>query len=162
MTDSRTNDSASICTNAGHDERARPLLEPARERRIALLADKTLSPRAFAFNSVALARIELALANRDAAVQSAERGAQSDAVTRDALYREYYRSDLAEIYAAAGRNDEAIAVIAGLLKCCSLFTSVNPVNLRLAPIWDPLRDHPRFQALLKEFPPEGNEKVVKQ
>ena len=139
---------------AGHDERARPLLELARERRIALLADKTLSPRAFAFNSIGLARTELALGNRDAAVQVAERGAQSDAVTRDALYRDYYRSDLADIYAAAGRNDEAIALISGLLKSRAWFTTVTPIMLRLAPTWDLLREDPRFQALLKEYPAE--------
>ena len=98
---------------AGHEQRARPMLERQRDRLMALLADKTHSTRAFAFISIGLARIELALGNRDAAVQLAERGAQSDAVIRDTIFREGYRSDLADIYAQAGRKDEAIALISG-------------------------------------------------
>jgi hypothetical protein len=34
--------------------------------------------------------------------------------------------------------------------------------LRLAPTWDQLREDPRFQALLKEYPAEGGEKAGKQ
>jgi TolB-like protein/Tfp pilus assembly protein PilF len=139
---------------AGYDERARPLLEPARDRRIALLADKTLSARAFAFNSMGLARIELALGNRDAAVQLAERGAESYAVTRDAIFREYYRSDMARIYAQAGRNDEAIALISALLKSGCTYTGITPITLRLDPDWDPIRGDPRFRALLEKYPAE--------
>ena len=118
------------------------------------ISDSTHSTRAFAFISINLARLELALGNRDAAVQLAERGAQSDAVTRDALFREYYRSDLAEIYARADRNDEAIVLISGVLKSPVRFTTVTPIMLRLAPTWDLLREDPRFQALLKEYPAE--------
>jgi len=147
---------------AGHNERARPLLEPERDRLIALLADKTLGPPAVMRNSMLLAQIEVALGNGDTAVEIAERGAQSDAVTRDAIRREYYRSDLAEIYARAGRKDEAIALISGLLKSRSSFTNVTPIMLRLAPTWDQLREDPRFQALLKEYPAEGGEKAGKQ
>ena len=101
---------------AGDEQRARPMLERQRDRLMALLADSTQSTRAFAFISIALARIELALGNRDAAVQLAERGAQSDAVIRDTIFREGYRGDLAEIYALAGRNDEAIALISEVIE----------------------------------------------
>jgi hypothetical protein len=58
---------------------------------------------------------------------------------------------LADIYALAGRNDEAIALISGLLKSRFRFTPVTPIMLRLAPTWDLLREEPRFQALLKEY-----------
>jgi tetratricopeptide (TPR) repeat protein len=140
---------------AGHEQRARPMLDRQRDRLMALLADNTNSASAFAFMSINLARIELALGNRDAAVQLAERGAQSDATIRDTISREFFRSDLAGIYALAGRNDEAIALISGLLKSrLRWFTIVNPIMLRLAPTWDPLREDPRFQALLKEYPAE--------
>ena len=139
---------------AGHEQRARPMLERQRDRLRALLADSTHSTRAFAFILINLARIELALGNRDAAVQFAERGAQSDAVIRDTIFREFYRSYLADIYALAGRNDEAIALISGLLKSRLRFGVVTPILLRLAPTWDLLRDDPRFQALLKEYPAE--------
>ena len=139
---------------AGYEQRARPMLERQRDRLMALLADSTHSTRAFAFISITLARIELALGNRDAAVQLAERGAQSDAVIRDTIFREYYRAWVADIYALAGRNDEAITLISGLLKSRSGFTGITPITLSLAPTWDLLRDDPRFQALLKEYPAE--------
>jgi hypothetical protein len=106
------------------------------------------------FISIALARIELAPGNRDAAVQLGERGAQSDAVIRDTINREYYRCDLAEIYARAGRNDEAIGLISEFLNARSGFAGITPVMLRLAPSWDPLRDDPRFQALLEKYSAE--------
>ena len=111
---------------AGHEQRARPMLERQRDRLMALLADNTPSARAFGFISISLARIELALGNRDTAVQLAERGAQSDAVIRDTIFREDYRSDLADIYALAGRNDEAIALISGVLKSRSQVHSGYP------------------------------------
>jgi hypothetical protein len=75
-------------------------------------------------------------------------------VIRDTIFREYYRSDLADIYALAGRNDEAIALISGLLKSRFRFTTVTPIMLRLASTWDLLGEDPRFQALLKEYPAE--------
>ena len=73
-------------------------------------------------------------------------------MTRDTIFREYYRSDLAEIYALAGCNDEVIPLISGLLESRFRFTTVTPIMLRLAPTWDLLREDPRFQALLKEYP----------
>ena len=47
-----------------------------------------------------------------------------------------------------GEHDAAVAQIEGLLAVPSP-TSV-PM-LRTDPIWAPLRDHPRFQALLEEY-----------
>ena len=49
---------------------------------------------------------------------------------------------------------EAIALISGLLKSRARFTTVTPIMLRIAPTWDLLREDPRFQALLKEYPAE--------
>ena len=61
---------------------------------------------------------------------------------------------MADIYALADRNDEAIVLISELLKSRFRFTTVTPIMLRLAPTWDLLRDDPRFQALLEEYPAE--------
>ena len=118
------------------EQRARPIAGTAARPTMALLADSTHSTRAFAFIAIGLARIELAFGDRDAAVQLAERGAQSDAVIRDTIFRAYYRSYLAEIYALAGRNDEAIALISELLKSRSAFTTLPRsccASIRLGP-----------------------------
>ena len=61
---------------------------------------------------------------------------------------------MADICPLAGRKDEAIALISGLLKSRFRFTPLTPIMLRLAPAWDLLREDPRFQALLKEYPAE--------
>ena len=115
---------------------------------IALLADKTLDAPVVEGHLYRLAYFELALGNRDAAVQAAERLAQS---TRVPISRLYDRGWLAEIYARAGRSDQAIALISEFLESPSAFSSVSPHTLRLDPLWDPIRDDPRFQALLEEY-----------
>ncbi len=150
------------CFRAGQVDRARPLLESVRNRRRALLADKTLSSRRVSYNSIRLARLEATLGNGDAAVEIAERGAEVDAITRDRLQGTAYRNDLAEIYARTGRNDKAIALLAQQLKGPPVALDVTPVMLRLDPRWDSLRQDPRFQALLKEYPPEGGQNVGKR
>ena len=56
--------------------------------------------------------------------------------------------ELARILAMTGQYDAAIDRLEFLLSVPG-HTSV--ASLRLDPIWDPLRDHPRFQALLDKY-----------
>ena len=105
------------------------------------------------YHAVELAEIKLALGDCDTAIGIAESFGQSEAVTRDPLSRCYYRRSLAQFYAQAGRNEEAIALLSGLLKVSgTLGGGVTPYMLRLNSDWDPLRPDPRFQALLKQYP----------
>jgi serine/threonine-protein kinase len=53
---------------------------------------------------------------------------------------------LASIYAQLGESDLAVDQLEYLL---SIPSKISIPVLRLDPIWDPLRDHPRFQALLE-------------
>ena len=55
---------------------------------------------------------------------------------------------LAVIYALVGEPEAAIDQIEYLL---SIPGSLTVGWLRVHPLWDPLRDHPRFQALLEEY-----------
>jgi TolB-like protein/Flp pilus assembly protein TadD len=55
---------------------------------------------------------------------------------------------LAYTYAAAGKLDSALDRIDDLLSTRSLLTVA---RLRLEPIWDPLRNHPRFQEILEKY-----------
>ena len=56
--------------------------------------------------------------------------------------------ELAKIYTRVGETDKALDLIDELLSIpCDLSVGL----LRLDPVWDPLRDHPRFQALLEKY-----------
>ena len=69
-------------------------------------------------------------------------------VSRDATEGHYFESYLAEIYALADEPELGIAKLEYLLSIPSL---VSPEDLRFNPSWDPLRNHPRFQALLEKY-----------
>ena len=55
--------------------------------------------------------------------------------------------NLAEIYVTCGDHEAAIDQLEILLSVQSPFA---PGLLRVDPLWDPLRENPRFQLLLKE------------
>jgi len=55
---------------------------------------------------------------------------------------------VAEVYAILGENDRAIEILDGLL---SRPSGVTVQGLKVNPIWDPLRNDPRFQALLDKY-----------
>ncbi len=50
------------------------------------------------------------------------------------------------------RAEEAVDILEQLLSIPSSFT---PAVYRLHPVLDPLRDHPRFQALLEKYDSQG-------
>ncbi len=54
--------------------------------------------------------------------------------------------NLAQIYAAVGRHDEAIDLLERLLKTV-YENSITLDVLKISPDWDPLRESPRFQEL---------------
>jgi Flp pilus assembly protein TadD len=67
-------------------------------------------------------------------------------VARDAQDGSYPVGDLARVYVMVGEYDAAIDQLDYLLSIPAGKISV-PL-LRIDPVWDPLRDHPRFHALL--------------
>ena len=62
--------------------------------------------------------------------------------------------DLARIYTMVGEHDAAIDRLESLLAVPS--PTAVPM-LRIDPAWKPLRDHPRFQALLAKYESESND-----
>jgi hypothetical protein len=75
---------------------------------------------------------------------------RSDVSRGDAHQGRITAEDLARILAQAGYADEALDEIERLLAGPS-WLSVH--TLRLGPRWDPIRDHPRFNAPLEKFGP---------
>ena len=81
----------------------------------------------------------------DAAIREARLAV--DLAAKDVFSGPERLEGLAEVYMIAGRQDEAIDLLERLLKTV-YEGSLTREQLRLDPTWDPLRDNPRFKALL--------------
>ncbi|MEE8367154.1 MAG: hypothetical protein V3S30_02450 [Thermoanaerobaculia bacterium] len=55
--------------------------------------------------------------------------------------------ELAVVYARVGEADAALDQLETLLDFSGAYSGA---LIEMDPLWDPLRDHPRFQALLRE------------
>ena len=94
---------------------------------------------------IMLGKILALLGEKDAAMAEAQRGMELLPESKDAFNGPDVTEAAAEVYMLAGEQDRAIDMLAGLLKRPSYLT----VHLlKLDPTWDPLRENPRFQALL--------------
>ncbi len=82
------------------------------------------------------------------AVRAGEYATELMPTSKDSLTGPHLAIELARIYSRVGETNKALDQIEELLSIpCDLSVGL----LRLDPVWDPLRDHPRFQALLEEY-----------
>ena len=88
------------------------------------------------------------LGRKAEAIREGKRGVELFPVSKDALLGLDRVWDLAMIYATVGEQEAALDQIEYVLSIPGRF-SVQ--LLRLDPRWDPLRDHPRFKALLEKY-----------
>ncbi len=88
------------------------------------------------------------LGRKDAAIREGQLGVELFPVAKDAFIGPSRVQDLAQIFTMVGEYDAAIDQIEYLL---SIPSWLSVPLLRLDPIWDPLRDHPRFQALIEKY-----------
>jgi eukaryotic-like serine/threonine-protein kinase len=101
-----------------------------------------------AANQSRLGKICAVLGLKDDAIAAARRGVELLPVSVDALDGQDRIWDLAAVYASLGDYDLAFDQLDTLL----LMPSKVSVNwLRIAPDFIPLRDHPRFQALIAKY-----------
>ncbi|MFW6085356.1 MAG: tetratricopeptide repeat protein, partial [Gemmatimonadota bacterium] len=121
---------------------ARAVLEPRVADRTDDIAPDTLPhPRDLSALGVAYA----GLGRTREAVRYGERAVEIQPVSDDAFYGPRRIASLADIYVMVGEYEAALDRLEYLLSIPSL-KSAN--LLRVDPFYDPLRDHPRFQALL--------------
>jgi TolB-like protein/Tfp pilus assembly protein PilF len=87
------------------------------------------------------------LGEKDAAIAEAKRGTELLPETVDAFEGPACTQTLAEIYLVVGEHDKAIALAEGLL---DRPTQLTVANLKINPLWDPVRQDPRFIAMMKK------------
>jgi len=120
-----------------HFENARALLEEK-------LRESPDDPRIPAASGWVYAHLGLT----DEAIREGRKAVDLLPVSLDALLGPDYIRNLAEIYTIAGEHDEALEILEHLLGI-PCWTSIG--SLRFYRVWDPLREHPRFKALLEKY-----------
>jgi TolB-like protein len=96
-----------------------------------------------------LAWVEVCLGHNDQAISTARKAMDVLPIGKDGYFGAYQVSGLAQIAAHAGAPDLALDSIRQLL-ATPTGTFMSVTRLKLDPIWDPLRNDPRFKALLAE------------
>jgi TolB-like protein/Flp pilus assembly protein TadD len=91
------------------------------------------------------------LGRKEDAIREGKLGVELYPASKDAFVSLYYVQHLAYIYVITGEYNTALDQIEYLL---SIPSWISVPLLRLDPRWDPLRDHPRFQALLEKYEKE--------
>jgi TolB-like protein/cytochrome c-type biogenesis protein CcmH/NrfG len=129
---------------AGDVEAAKKTLSAARDR---LEAKVRGEPENFIAQSY-LARTYADLGDREAALKTINRAIEQTPASADALYGPLLEERRARIQAHFGEIEASIAALPRLLKL-GYANEMTVAQLRLDPDWDPLRNDPRFQALLK-------------
>ena len=140
---------ADLYRQMGDMVRARPLYAQALPDIRAQLAQQQGINLAFVWQH--LADAELGLGN---IAQGLDAIARTQAIvdqSHDHTYGPTLTYASATLYAEARRPDLAMPLLAKALTSPSIGTDYSPVMLWLDPAWDPIRDDPGFQALLKKY-----------
>ncbi|HEY4283070.1 MAG TPA: tetratricopeptide repeat protein [Chthoniobacterales bacterium] len=88
------------------------------------------------------------LGRKDEAIREGKRAIELKPESKDAFDGPMYTLALAQIYAWSGDKDQALQLIE---KSLTTPNGVTAPMLKLDPVWDPLRDDPRFQALINRY-----------
>jgi TolB-like protein/tRNA A-37 threonylcarbamoyl transferase component Bud32 len=132
----------------GDESAARAAFNKAREKLEQLLRDQP----DYAAALCALGVVDAALGNKAAAIREGERAVELMPVSKSALEGPMLIEYVAVIYAWTGNKDRAIERLVETAKLAGAYLSYG--NLRLNPLWDPLRGDPRFEAIVASLAPK--------
>ena len=96
-----------------------------------------------------LASIQAARAEKERAIEEAEKSVALLPITKEAEQGLYALETLAEVHAHFADADQAIPLIRQLLNADGAGLLMTPALLKLDPIWDPIRGDPRFKAIVQ-------------
>jgi len=94
------------------------------------------------------AKVLACLGEKGGALLEAQRATELLPESKDAFGGQEITASVAEVHAILGNNGDAIQILDGLLNRPSWVTVE---GLKVDPVWDPLRNDPRFQALLNKY-----------
>ena len=131
----------------GDGEHARPAFTAARAEVERIVQQQRDNAPAICVLGV----IDAALGNKKAAVREAKRAAELLPVTKDSIDGARALKYLALTYAWTGKKDAALDELA---KAARLPGYLSYGELKLDPVWDPIRNDPRFQKVLALLAPK--------
>ena len=95
--------------------------------------------------------ILVALGRKEDAIREGKRASELLPESKDAFEGPAVTISLAQIYAWADENDQALSLLEHSLRTPN---GITVAVLKLDPVWDPLRKDPRFQRLTEQNPPK--------
>lgn len=137
---------AKALTLKGDKARALDACKDATTKLRARLRARTHSPTLWS----ALGLTQAMLGDQKKATQAGLRATQLLPISKDAFSGPDYLTVLAMIYARLNKPAPAVRLLRRLLTIPA-GAAISVPSLRLAPIWDPIRHDPRFQALLRQY-----------
>ncbi|HJW37801.1 MAG TPA: protein kinase [Candidatus Udaeobacter sp.] len=132
----------------GNDSAARGALNSARNELGQTVRTQPDYPAALC----ALGVVDAVLGNKEDAIREGERAVELLPVTKNAIQGATLVRYLAVVYAWTGEKDRAIERLAETTHLPG--SHVTYGNLRLNPLWDPMRGDPRFEALVASLAPK--------
>jgi TolB-like protein/Flp pilus assembly protein TadD len=129
-------------------EQSRDILEP-------LYGDESHMPRGRAELARVLSQAYAVMGDKDSALKTAAQAVTLLPRANDPKLGPGFEENLALIQTMFGENDQAISTLAQLLQTSynsPLYgpSAITAAHLRLDPIWDPIRNDPRFGKILEE------------
>jgi eukaryotic-like serine/threonine-protein kinase len=94
------------------------------------------------------AKVLACLSEKETALLEAQRARELLPESKDAFGGPEITAAMAQVHAILGNNADAVEILEGLLSRPSWITVE---GLKADPVWDPLRNDPRFQALLNKY-----------